>query len=234
MSTLQLITRSSLRTAIRAGRSTTASPYRTARQLLPTHAAFLSNSEAATPLSPLLPKLSFRGMASGPASPGVGPVLARAIADPTFYQNADTDAKVAVEKAIAEEKLEMCKPDFDVVCKGPLQALLLLLRHGTTTTFSGVVPPPEERTALWHVLYKDAEDAMIKIVYVYAHFEPEDDEEENMAALRGVLKGQFELVEKEGRLRGRKAFGIAQAGMRFLFFEYDGGGGGLSAVKRKK
>lgn len=138
----------------------------------------------------------------------------------------------------------MFKTDFDVVSKGPPSSLLLLLlRHGTTTTattssssFGVVPPPPEERTALWHVLYKDADDAMIKIVYVYAHFEPEpeEDEEENMAALRGVLKGVFALAEKEGRLRDRKAFGIAQAGMRILFFEYDGGGGGLSAVKRKK
>lgn len=156
----------------------------------------------------------------------MGPVLARVISDPTFYKNADTDAKVAVEKAIAEEKLEMFKTDLTtVVSKGPPP--LHLLDHGTTV--------PKERTALWHVLYKDDDDNAIKVVYVYAHFETEEKEgaESNMAALLGVLRDEFELAEKEGRLRGRRAFGIAQAGTGLSFFEYDGGDVSV-VVKGKK
>ena len=62
-------------------------------------------------VSSLLPRLSFRGIADGAAgSPrienGVGPVLARIQSDPTFYRLASTDAKVRVERAVAEEKLQ--------------------------------------------------------------------------------------------------------------------------------
>lgn len=167
---------------------------------------------------------------SGPAAPpAVGPVLARVHSDPAFYHNANTDAKVAVEKAIAEEKLEMFKPNHDVVTKDP-PPLLLRLRNGTS---GGVVPLPKERTALWHVLFKDDHDehaGMIKVVYLYAHFESENDKGEGGAALLDALNHEFRRAEKEGKLWDQRAFGIAQAGMQVSFWAFDGAVGGVRGV----
>lgn len=163
-------------------------------------------------LTSLLPKLSFRGIASGPTPPGRGPILARVMSDPTFYKQADTEAKVAIEKAIAEEKLEMyfATAGSTVVHKGPLPAM--------PADSQGMVP--KEHTALWYVLH---EDDKLRVVYVYAHAEAAE-ENKYMLALMQVMEKEVQEADRGGRLRDGKVFVIAQAGMGMSFFEYRGGG----------
>ena len=92
--------------------------------------------------------------------------------------------------------------------------------------------------ALWHVLYSDGDGhghgdghgdgdrGDVKIVYVYAHVEKKK-KKEDMEALVDVLGVAMKGLEGEGRLRGERGFGVAQAGMGIAFFEYEGAGGGL-------
>lgn len=165
-----------------------------------------------TPTS-LLPTLSFRGIASGPAPPGVGPILARVMSDPTFYHQADTKAKVSIEKAVAEEKLQMyfATAGGSIVHKGPLPA--------PPAESEGAVLP-KEYTALWYVLH---EDDMLWVVYVYAHAKAAEENEFLLRLIR-VMEDEIKEAERGARVRDGKVFGIAQAGMAMSFFEYRGGG----------
>lgn len=149
-------------------------------------------------------------MASGPASPGVGPIHARLISDPTFYENADTEAKVAIEKSTAEEKLQMYFSSGGrvVVHKGPLPS-----------AFMGE-EVPREHTALWHVV--DKRD-MLYIVYGYAY--PGAEQENSvMLGLMQVLEDEIKGAGRGGLLSDEKIFAIAQAGRKISFYEYRKGG----------
>lgn len=132
--------------------------------------------------------------------------------DPTFYQEADTAGKIAVETAVAEEKLRLYFGDGGarVVHKGSLAGKVDEGQH-----CGG---------AVWHVFPAGAEDRLW-VVYVYAHAEA-GGESSCMVGLRRVLGDEIREAEKGGRVRGGKTFGIAQAGMGISFFEYGGGGGG--------
>ena len=133
------------------------------------------------------------------------------MSDPTFHKDADTEAKVAIEKAVAEEMLQRYFPGplGRVVRKGPLPA-------------TPADTAPREHTALWHVL---KEDDRLSVVYAYAHAggETEDGLSMYMLRLRQVIGEEIKEAEMGGRVRGGKVFGIAQAGMTMSFFEYWGG-----------
>ncbi|KAL9135396.1 MAG: hypothetical protein Q9175_003409 [Cornicularia normoerica] len=147
---------------------------------------------------------------STPTNPGGGPIRARIILDPTFYKEADTEAKVAVEKAVAEEMLQMYSSGGRIAHKGPLSAL--------PAESQGTVP--KEHTFLWHVLN---EHDLLCTVYVYAHAETPD-QYGCLGKLMQVMADEIEEAEKGVRLGKGKVGGIAQAGSAIAFFEYLGGG----------
>ena len=143
------------------------------------------------------------------------------MSDATYYHHAPTaDAKASVEIAVAQEKLQTmvmgggCK----VVRKQGGDVLALAARTATAA-----LPTKEEHVALWHVLHGDGDGdrGEVKVVYVYAHVV----EKKDMEALVDVLGVEMKGLEGEGRLRGERGFGVAQAGMGSAFFEYGGAGG---------
>lgn len=162
---------------------------------------------------------------------------ARVLSDPTFYQHADEAAKVAVEIALAEEKLKMYfSSNYDIVPQGAFPATIASASASSATTkeFFGGVELEEiarlpgvrkwgtvelEQTRVWHVVDRGGDEG-IKGVYVYAHVEAE----KGMGFLTGVLGMEMGKAEREGRLRERerRAFGVVQAGMGVAFFEYCG------------
>ncbi|CAD6585670.1 MAG: hypothetical protein ASARMPREDX12_002090 [Alectoria sarmentosa] len=155
-------------------------------------------------------------MASGPTPPGIGPTLARVMSDPTLHKQADTEAKVAIEKAIAEETLQMycAHGNSRIVHKGPFSAM--------PAEFQNKVP--KEHTALWHV---SNEDDMLLGLYVYVHAEAAEINT-YLLRMKQLMEDEIKEAEVGGRLRDRKVFGIAQMGMSMSFFLR--GSGGLEGV----
>ena len=155
-------------------------------------------------------------MASAQPPSKPGPVLARLLSDPTYYHLAPLESKVAVEIALAEEKVAMFRDGNNglrVVDKGVLDP----------DSLAGLpLVKKKEHTRLWHVLYDGDGDewkGMVKIVYAFAHVEGEE-KGKGMNALVKVLERELEGLKAAGRLRDGMAFSVAQMGTQIAFMEF--------------